>query len=386
MKFTKLAITMLCALVVFCGCAKNSDVVIKVNNTEITRGEFYGDFEKIKSVQVKNLPKEFQQDNSFTVLSMKEKFVNDTILRALVSEEFAKRNITVTPKEVNERKAKLIAQVGSEEQFNNILKSSGITEAKMLEDLESEAKLDKLVKTLEKGNVSDSEALKYYNKNKTAFTLPKRVRASHILINTDENALKRELTESDKEGKLSTAEIDKKAKEEAQRREKLVNEIRQKAANNPKNFAQLAKEYSQDPGSAQKGGDLGFFVKEQMVPEFANAAFTQKVGVVGPVVKTQFGKHIILVTDKAAGGLQPFNSVKEDIKVYLGEQKKFMAFQKFVKGLKDNATIEFYDESLKPDVLRKQIEESLSKKMSKEKYENIPASKKKTLEKMQEQK
>ena len=119
MKFTKLAITMLCALVVFCGCAKNSDVVIKVNNTEITRGEFYGDFEKIKSVQVKNLPKEFQQDNSFTVLSMKEKFVNDTILRALVSEEFAKRNITVTPKEVNERKAKLIDKIISFVKKNN---------------------------------------------------------------------------------------------------------------------------------------------------------------------------------------------------------------------------------------------------------------------------
>ena len=71
MKFTKIMTTMLCSLLLFCGCAKNSDVVLKINDSEITRGEFYNDLKKIMSVHSKNLPKEFQKEDSFAMLSVK---------------------------------------------------------------------------------------------------------------------------------------------------------------------------------------------------------------------------------------------------------------------------------------------------------------------------
>ena len=113
MKFTKIALTLVCSLALFCGCAKDSDIVLKVNDKNITRAEFYGDFNKIKNMQLKNAPKELQKDDSYTVLALKERFVNDTITRTLLEEEFIKRKIEASEQEIKNKKAQFIAQVGS---------------------------------------------------------------------------------------------------------------------------------------------------------------------------------------------------------------------------------------------------------------------------------
>ena len=79
-----------------------------------------------------------------------------------------------------------------------------------------------------------------------------------------------------------------------------------------KDFAKIAKEKSDCPSGA-KGGDLGNFGRGQMVPSFEKAAFTQAIGEIGEVVETQFGYHIIMVTDKTKGGQKSFDEVKEEI-------------------------------------------------------------------------
>ena len=104
MKFTKLALTLLCSTVLFCGCAKNSDVVIKINDTNITKAEFNEDFNRIKNAQLKNAPKEMQKEDSYAVLALKEKFVNDVVVRTLLSQEFERRKIEVTQDEINKVK------------------------------------------------------------------------------------------------------------------------------------------------------------------------------------------------------------------------------------------------------------------------------------------
>lgn len=331
MKFTKIALTIFCSMALFCGCAKDSDIVLKINDKNISRAEFYGDFNKIKNVQLKNAPKELQKDDSYAVIALKERYLNDVIVRTLLEQEFEKRKIEASEKEIKDKKAQIIAQIGSEEQFNNILKENQISEQRLNSDMANEVKIAKLIDSLGAKEATNSEVEKYYKQNKLQFTMPERVKVSHILFDTNPESLKRKITDADKEAKLSTSDIDKKVKEEIARKEKLAQEVRQKALNNPKNFAQLATQYSEDPGTAQKGGDLGFITRNQVVKEFGDAAFSQKVGTISPIVKSQFGEHIIYVTDKAAAGVQSLSDVKNDLKAYLTEQKKIQALQKLIE-------------------------------------------------------
>lgn len=380
MKFTKLAITFLCSTVLFCGCAKNSDIVLKINDTNITRAEFNQDFEKIRVSQLKNAPKEIQNKNSYASLAIKEKFVNDLIIRTLLEQEFEKRKIEVTDKEIEDKTKELIAQIGSEEEMKNMLKQNNISDERLKKDMASEVKLKKLAATLKIPSVSDSEVEKFYKERKELFTQPERVQASHILISLNANDIRREIVENDKEAKLSTAEIDAKVKEVIAKKEALAKEVQKKAAVNPKNFASLAEQYSEDPGSKSVGGDLGYFDKETMVPEFTKAAFTQKVGVVGPLVKTQFGYHIILVKDKSAALTKSLKDVKADLKVYLAQKKKNETIQKFVDGLKNQSKIEFVDASIDPANIKKEINEAFEKQLKQQAVKGVPKSKQKKLE------
>ena len=385
MKFTKIALTIFCSMALFCGCAKDSDIVLKINDKNISRAEFYGDFNKIKNVQLKNAPKELQKDDSYTVIALKERYLNDVIVRTLLEQEFEKRKIEASEKEIKDKKAQIIAQIGSEEQFNNILKENQISEQRLNSDMANEVKIAKLIDSLGAKEATNSEVEKYYKQNKLQFTMPERVKVSHILFDTNPESLKRKITDADKEAKLSTSDIDKKVKEEIARKEKLAQEVRQKALNNPKNFAQLATQYSEDPGTAQKGGDLGFITRNQVVKEFGDAAFSQKVGTISPIVKSQFGEHIIYVTDKAAAGVQSLSDVKNDLKAYLTEQKKIQALQKLIENLKANAKIEYVDSNLSPDSIKKQLEEALPKQLDFQKKQGAPKSKLKILDKDQKE-
>jgi len=384
-KCTKIALTILCSSILFCGCTKSSDVVLKINDEAVTRAEYYDDFNRIKNVQFKNAPKEYQKDTSYPVLALKEKYTEDVIIRKLLNQECQKRNIEATPEEIKAKKEQVIAQIGSEEQFKNILKQNNISNEKLNSDLASEVKTDKLVNSISGSEASDSEALSYYKKNKEQFNMPERVEASHILIDVNPENIKRKITDADKQASLSTMDIDKKVKEEVKRKEALAKEVQQKASKNPKDFAKLAKEYSEDEVSAKNGGSLGYITKDSVVKEFGDAAFSQKVGTVSPLVKSQFGYHIILVTDKSAKGIQSFDKVKNDIKAFLTQQKKFETMHNLISGLKASANIEYIDESLKPENIKKQLEEAFQAHLKMEQEKNTPKTKMKELNKLNKQ-
>jgi parvulin-like peptidyl-prolyl isomerase len=125
----------------------------------------------------------------------------------------------------------------------------------------------------------------YYNANKAEFMVQPQVHALHILIKDD--------PKDPNKAKNEIENVKKKAQSE--------------------DFGKLAKQYSQDPGSKDKGGDLGFFGKGQMVPEFEAAAFQQKIGVVGEPVKSPFGYHLIKVLERKEGGQRSFDEAKNEI-------------------------------------------------------------------------
>ena len=356
MKFTKVFLSAMFSLVLFAGCTPNNKAIITVNNEPIKRGEYDEIMNIIKNnPQFKNASEAEKAETSPVMLMTKESVVQDLIVKKLLDQEYKKRNITANDSEIEAKKQEIIKQLGSQEKFDQILKENNVSQKRIKEDLSNEVKVNKLLEATSDIKVSDKEVKDFYNSNKERFNYPERVKASHILIEANPELIKKSIIDADKDGKLSAAEIDKKVKEAMDKKMALAKDVRAQAVANPKNFAALAQKYSDDKGSAQKGGDLGFFPREAMVKEFSDVAFSIKPDTVSEIVVTRYGNHIIIVTDRAAAGLAPFEQVQGEIKAYLEQNKKIIALQKLFDGLKSNAKIEFNDPSFNPENIQKQL-------------------------------
>jgi peptidyl-prolyl cis-trans isomerase C len=165
--------------------------------------------------------------------------------------------------------------------------------------------------------VKPGQAEDFYKNNPDQFKQPERVRASHILISTPENA---------------DAATKAQAKSKAQQVLKDV-----KAG---KDFAALARQHSQDPGSAVNGGDLGFFGQGQMVGPFNDVAFSLKPGATSDLVETQFGYHIIRVAEKQPARTASLEEMRPRIEEYLQHQNRESETESFVKSLRARGKIE----------------------------------------------
>lgn len=169
-----------------------------------------------------------------------------------------------------------------------------------------------LTKEIEqKVKVTDKEVKEYYDTHPAEFSSD-RVRASHILVSTKKEA------------------------------ESLLKKLKAGA-----NFATLAEKNSIDKGSAAKGGDLGFFGRGQMVPAFEKAAFSMKKGEISGPIKTQFGYHIIKVTDLKKGKKTAYDKVKESLSKKLLTEKRRAAFDDYIKKLKKSFTVKINEKQLK---------------------------------------
>ena len=144
--------------------------------------------------------------------------------------------------------------------------------------------------------------------------------------------------------KLSDEQVDEKVNEELNKKLAKAQEILAQLKKDPTQFATLAKENSEDTISAKQGGDLGFFTYEEMVKPFADAAFSQKPNAIGEIVKTDYGYHIIMVTDRQQAGVEPLNKVKDELKLYMENQKKVEVLQDLVETLKNQSDIKYLNE------------------------------------------
>ncbi len=202
--------------------------------------------------------------------------------------------------------------------FEERLKSMNLTaetaKAQISEQMKAAKWLDEQIGG--KGEVTEAEAKAYYDKNPTAFDAPETVRASHILVLVPADAPIDVVTAKRKAIDAAAARIKK-----------------------GEDFAKVAKEVSEDPTTKDKGGDINFFPKAGMVPEFADAAFALKKDEVSDVVKTKFGFHIIKLTDRKAPHKIEFSDAKERLVVYLGNQKKQGLAQGVIKELLAKADI-----------------------------------------------
>lgn len=195
--------------------------------------------------------------------------------------------------------------------------------------------------------VTDAEVKAYYDRNPSAFQTPEVAKIEYLTLSQDalaaqmkidpaevkqayEGNAKQYTTAEERQAShiLIAVKPDATPAEKAAAKAKATM-ILEKARANPASFADLAKEYSQDPGSAQQGGDLGSFARGSMVKPFEDAVFAAKVGdIIGPV-ETNFGYHVIKVTGITPAHVQSFDEVKGRIEADLRRQK---AMQKFASS------------------------------------------------------
>ena len=291
-----------------------TDKAAMVNDTVITQAELDSQMNMVvdRLRASGRLPDVSQLDQ------LRSQVLENLISRELLYQESQKKGIKISQEAVNEQFINLKAQFPNEEEFNKALTRVNLTEASIKEKLERDLSLKKLIddEVAPGVKLTDIEIRAFYDNNPEAFKQPERVKASHILIKVDPEAEASQKAEAKKKIDLVQAKLQK-----------------------GEDFGALAKEYSEGP-SAPEGGDLGYFTRGQMVKPFEDAAFAMKPGEVSGVVETQFGYHLIKVTDKTPEGTMPYDDVKERLGEFLKQKKIQEEVNVYVKRLEEKAKIE----------------------------------------------
>ncbi|MDR2688922.1 MAG: SurA N-terminal domain-containing protein [Azoarcus sp.] len=212
--------------------------------------------------------------------------------------------------------------------------------------------------------IADEAIQKYYDDHPTQFERPERIKAEYVVFN--EALLQEQIEVGEDEIRKSYEEDEKRytVAEERQARHILisvaedadeatvtearrqVDDIATQLRKSPAGFAELARKFSQDPGSKERGGDLGFFKREDMVKPFADAAFTQKKGEIGEPVRSKFGFHIVQVTEIRAETLRPLSAVRDEVVAELRKQAAGQRYAELAEKFSEKVHVDL--DSLEP--------------------------------------
>jgi peptidyl-prolyl cis-trans isomerase C len=292
--------------------AQIPDVIATVNGEVINKAEFDAAVQALEGRAGGPMPSD-QRDRILRGM------LDDMIAFKLLVQEVAARKIVVPDADIDAQIAKVRSQFPSDAQFQQALAAQKVTVEKLRDNARTQLGVEKLLESEVAGKIAVTPAAieDFYKKNLDKFQQTARVRASHVLISIPQNA---------------DAATKEKAKAKA---EAVLAEIK-----GGKDFAVVAKENSQDPGSAASGGDLGFFQQGQMVPAFDEVAFKLNPGEMSGVVESPFGFHIIKVAEKQAARVVPLEEAKPQIEQFLTGQNRQTQAQAFVSALKAKAKID----------------------------------------------
>ncbi len=293
--------------------AAAGELVATVNGKPITKAEY--------DLGVDRFGKQLAasgQDSEEAMKELKSRILDSLITREVLSQQAEKMGIKADDAEVNQQMDAMKAKYGTAENFNKAISAMNLTEPELKKQVATELALRKLVdqEVASKIVIGPNEAKEFYDKNPEFFKIPEMVRASHILVKVDPKA---------------TPEEKAKALEK-------IKDI-QKRIKGGADFAQVAKEVSDDPSKAN-GGDLDFFPRGRMVPAFEKVAFSLQMNQVSDIVETQFGYHLIKLTDKKPAGVMTLDEVKPRIEQHLKNEKVSQEFKKYIEGLKSAAKIQ----------------------------------------------
>ena len=227
--------------------------------------------------------------------------------------------------------AKVLKSFPTPEAFARQLKAANTSEAELRAKATSEATAMAALKRELNINITDDAAKDYYAANPAKFEEPEKAHARHILLMTIDPSTR-------PPSPLSTNAIAAKRK--------LAEDLL-KRANAGEDFAKLATQYSEDPGSKNNGGELTEFYRGQMVPEFEAAAFALPTDKISDIITTQYGYHIIKSLGKTAARKIPYAECAADIKEGLASMKLKEGAPDYVKKLRTEYDVQIVDERLK---------------------------------------
>lgn len=320
-------------------------VIVKVNNENIMKSEY----EKLLNVTLEQLKQLSAKELSEKeIKEIKQKVLDQLIADKLLLQEAKKRNIKVTKREIEEGIKTVKSRFPSDLMFYQELKKENLTEKQFEKKIEEQIMVLKLIDEEIKKNLkepTEAEAREIFNKvlkiieKKEDVKLPEeeknelkllaqlveryfseQVRVRHILIRVEPDFSKEKKEEALKRAREIKSKIDK-----------------------GEDFATLAQKYSEDPGSKDRGGDLGFIARGDTVAEFEKVVFSLKEGQVSDVFETKFGYHIAKVIEYRAKRKPDFEQIKEDLLQYVARRNAEKYYEQFVEQLKSKAKIQYFE-------------------------------------------
>lgn len=306
-----LALMTLVALFTVAAAAQDADdpIVISLDDTQVTLSEFEERFEiTIRSLAAQQgMPLTDETREMFAGFRLN--FLEQRATELVLMQEADDRGIEVTEADVDAEIERIRANFETEEQFQDVLEQAGFTDEAQLKTVIQESELVRQVAEALQADIeiSDEAIEAWYEENRAQMERGEQVCASHILLETLDEA------------EEVKAELDAEA-----------------------DFATLAQERSMDPGSGAQGGDLGCFERGQMVPEFEEAAFTAELNEVTEPVESDFGFHLILVSERHDAETIPLDEVRGEIREQLAQEQ----LGDKIEEVREASTVETFPEHL----------------------------------------
>ncbi|MFW5684852.1 MAG: peptidylprolyl isomerase [Spirochaetota bacterium] len=288
--------------------------IATVNGVSILREDYESAVEQTRM----RFAQQGQQVSEAEMEAFRTEILDQLIAEELLYQEALRQDIEAPSDAIEAQYQQMRSQFPTDEQWQQALQTNNTTEEELRVQVERNALIQQLIEQAvgETTPVTDEEVQAFYDENPQFFAQDEQVAARHILISTEE-------LEGDE------------AIEEARGRAEAVRQELLEGAD----FAELARERSEGP-SGPRGGELGTFGRGQMVAPFEEAAFSLEEGEISEVVQTQFGFHVIQVTEKIESGNVPVEQVTPNIRQYLGQQRQADALGHYVDELREEAEIE----------------------------------------------
>jgi parvulin-like peptidyl-prolyl isomerase len=299
---------------VACGGGDSDDVpsnaIAVVGDETVTKAEFDRLLSQARTSYTES-KRPFPKAGTEEYVQLRDQIVQYLVRRAQFAEEADSRGIEISDEQIDKRLSQLLQQYfqGNKKRYEQQLKTIGTSNEQVRADIKAQLIQEELFKDVtEDVKVSNAELQKYYRDNKKQYSTPAQRDIRHILLKKNQKALA----------------------------DSLAAQIRSGGS-----FAQLARKYSQDPGSKKAGGRLEIS-KGQTVPAFDRVAFSIPRGQISSPVKTQFGWHVIeALTAVQPAKTTPFNQVKQAIRQQLLQSKKSEESTKYVERLEDSGNVDY---------------------------------------------
>jgi len=301
----------------------SSDLAAKVGETEITVDQLDTRVAEIQSQLGEQVPTEEQDPEGFE--TFRQQVLDYLITVELVNQKAAEAGLTVSDEEVDAQVEQIKSMFGGDEtKFEEAIAEQKLTVAELRDNLREQELIKKMIEEATKDvSVSQEEVKASYEERKESLQVGETRKMRHILFSPGSLA-------EEPGAKVTEAEWQAALEEAQQVREEIMGGA---------DFAEMAKQHSDDPGSKEEGGDLGNVQRGTMVPEFDDAVFSLEEGAISEPVKTQFGYHLIQVQEINPERTPSLEEVQEALKAELEDEAKRVAWEDWLKNTREELNV-----------------------------------------------